>query len=288
MCEVYYCQHDHTVPHDYSVQADATAYFGSVQTNATFGSQIFCFRIIIDLSDFNNDLDFIVLIMVQGNLVERIFKFSDGTNQRAFQIAANGGIDAVNASRVFPEIRLIEAMMNRFVVLEEYVIYQAVPPSELELPATLNFDLNLIVLGQNPSLLSEQLPFAVGTVTLIPPTGTNDRTFNCSCSPAYSGDQCETLVDPCALEPCQNNGTCTNIGSGNYTCECRNQFTGTDCETITDHCALPTTNCNNGSCVDGIGTFTCECNPGFTGDFCDQDINECETAGCVNLSLIHI
>ena len=100
----------HTVSPDYSIQADATAYFGSVQTNATFGTKVFSFRIFIDLIDFDNDLDFIVLIMVRGNLVERIFKFSDGTNQRTFQIAANGGIDAVNASRVIPEINLIQAM----------------------------------------------------------------------------------------------------------------------------------------------------------------------------------
>ena len=99
-------------------------------------------------------------------------RFSDGTNQRTFQIAANGGIDVVNASRVFPEISLIEVMMNRFVVLEDYVIYQAAPSSDLELPATLSFDLNLIVDGQNQSLLQEQLPFATGTVSLIPPPGT--------------------------------------------------------------------------------------------------------------------
>ena len=159
----------HTVPDVYSVQADATAYFGSVLTNATFGTQVFQFRIVVDLSDFNNDLDFIVLIMVQNNLVERIFKFSDGTNQRTFQIAANGGIDAVTALRVFPEISLIEAMMNRVVVLEDYIIYQAAPPSDLELPTTFSFDLNLIVVGQDPTLIEERLPFAVGTVALIPP-----------------------------------------------------------------------------------------------------------------------
>ena len=158
-----------TVPDVYSVQADATAYFGRVLTNATFGTQVFRFRIVIDLSDFDNDLDFIVLIMVQNNLVERIFKFSDGTNQRTFQIGSNGGIDAVNASHVFPEIRLIEAMMNRFVILEEYVIYQAAPPSDLELPTSLSFDLNLIVVGLNPSLIQERLPFAIGTVALMPP-----------------------------------------------------------------------------------------------------------------------
>ena len=82
--------------------------------------------------------------MVRNNLVESILKFSDGQNQRTFAIAAQGGIDAVNASRMFPEIRLIE---NRLVVYEESVIYLQASPSTLSLPTTLDFDLNLIVVG---------------------------------------------------------------------------------------------------------------------------------------------
>ena len=171
LCYAIVTLYTHTVPDVYSIQADATAYFGIVQTNATFGTQVFPFRIVIDLSFFDNDLDFIVLIMVRNNLVERILKFSDGTNQRTFQIGSNGGIDAVNASRVFPEIRLIEALMNRFVILEDYVIYQAAPPSDLTLPTRLSFDLNLIAVGQASILIQERLPFAVGTVTLLPPQG---------------------------------------------------------------------------------------------------------------------
>ena len=150
------------------IQADATAYFGSVLTNATIGTEIFRFRIVIDLSRFNNDLDAIVIIMVRNNLVESIFKFSDGQNTRTFAIAAQGGIDAVNASRVFPEIRLIE---NRLVVFEDGVIYQEAPPPSLELPTRLDFDLNLIVVGRQSANIQELLPFAIGTVGLIEPPG---------------------------------------------------------------------------------------------------------------------
>ena len=110
--------------------------------------------------------------MVQNNLVERIFKFSDDTNQRTFQIAANGGIDAVNASRVIPEINLIQAMAKRLVVLEDYVIYRAGPPPNLELPAILDFNLNLIVVGRDQNFIEQVVPFAIGTVELIPPPGT--------------------------------------------------------------------------------------------------------------------
>ena len=105
--------------------------------------------------------------MNRNNLVESIFKFSDDQNQRTFQIALNGGIDAVNASRVFPEIRLIE---NRLVVFEDSVIYFQAPPSTLELPVTLNFDLNVIVLGAGGTF-QEHSPFALGYVYLSPPPG---------------------------------------------------------------------------------------------------------------------
>ena len=106
--------------------------------------------------------------MNRNNLVETIFKFSDGQNTRTFRIASEGGIDAVNASRVFPEISLIE---NRLVVFEDFVIYNEAPPSDLDLPTTLDFDLNLIVVGQGSLFIQELLPFAVGTVALIPPPG---------------------------------------------------------------------------------------------------------------------
>ena len=106
--------------------------------------------------------------MVRSNQVERIFRFSDRNNQRTFTISAQGGIDAVNASRVFPEIRLLE---NRLVLYEDYIIYQEAPGSEIMLPAMLDFDLNLIVVGRNSLNIRELLPFAVGTVELIPPPG---------------------------------------------------------------------------------------------------------------------
>ena len=154
---------------DRGLQADATAYFGSIPINATFGTEVFRFRIVIDLSRFNNDLDVVVSIMVRNNLVESIFKFSDGQNTRIFPIGLHGGIDLVNSSHVFPEIRLIE---NRLVVFEDSVIYQALPPLFSELPVVFDFDLNFIVVGRNYINIQELLPFAVATVTFTLPPGT--------------------------------------------------------------------------------------------------------------------
>ena len=147
-------------------------------TNAPLGTEVFRFRIVIDLRRFNDDLDAIVIIMVRNNLVESIFKFSDGQNTRTFGIGAAGGIDAVNASRVFPELTLIE---NRLVVYTDRIIYQQAPPSSLQIPTTLDFDLSLIVIGRN-SLNIQQVNFAIGTVALIPPPGMYNHsctTFTC-------------------------------------------------------------------------------------------------------------
>ena len=151
------------------IQADATAYFGSVVTSDPIGTEVFRFRIVIDLSQFNDDLDAIVILMVHSNLVQSIFKLSDGENQRTFLFRNRGGIRTVNESRVFPEITLIE---NGFVVYEDHIIYQEAPPSSIELPTTLDFLLNLIVVGQN-NFNSQQINFAIGTVYLTPPPGNN-------------------------------------------------------------------------------------------------------------------
>ena len=148
------------------IQPDATAYFRSVQTTAPFGTEVIHFRIFIDLRRFDNDLDAIVVTMVHNNQVETIFKFSDGQNQRTFNVAGHGGINVANASRMFPEIRLIE---NRLVVFEDYVIYHQAPYPELVLPASLDFNLNLIIVERRSHNIQEFFPFAVGTVVLLPP-----------------------------------------------------------------------------------------------------------------------
>ena len=151
------------------VQANASAYFGSIQTDAPLGTFVFGFRVLIDRNRFtNNDLSAIIVSLVRNNLVQSIFKFGDETNDRQFLIGLAGGIDAVNASRVFPEIRLYD---SRYIVYEDFIIYQQAPPSTLELPATLDFDLNILVVGVVTTDVASLDPFAVGTVNLTQPPG---------------------------------------------------------------------------------------------------------------------
>ena len=151
-------------------QADATAYFASILSNATSGTIVINFRIIIDRYQFtNNDLSAILVIMNRNNLVESLFKFSDGANQRRFAIGNEGGIVAVNTSRVFPEIRLLN---DQYILYEDHIIFTADQSSlsTLELPVTLDFDLSLLLVAINP-IDSIQPLFARGNVDILSPPG---------------------------------------------------------------------------------------------------------------------
>ena len=159
------------------VQADATAYFGSIPTNATIGTEIFPFRIIIDPSRYyGDDLDAIITVLNRDNLVAHIFRFSDNTLTRTFTFI--GGINAANASGQLPcEIRVLE---NGLVILEDSVIYNNIIPHDLWLmnPFRLEFDMSVIVVGRGPGARTIQTDFAVGTVDLIPPPPGVYMTYN--------------------------------------------------------------------------------------------------------------
>ena len=155
---------------NFGVQGDATAYFGRVETDA-IGSVVFPIRIIINLTRFVDDgLEFIFLNLIRSNLVQRIFRFSDGSDQRQFNIVNEGGIVAVNASRIFPEIRLIN---DDFVVYEDNVTYHQAPPPDLQLPTTLDFDLNLIAagIGRENSEHLQLTESTVGNIFITEPLG---------------------------------------------------------------------------------------------------------------------
>ena len=90
----------------------------------------------------------------------------------------------------------------------------------------------------------------------------------------YTGSDCATEIDECAVTPCQNNGTCHD-GLGNYSCSCKYKiekvpdgsnrsfetgFKGDNCEIDIDECATTPTICLNvAQCVNNHGSFKCFC-----------------------------
>ena len=153
---------------DFGIQGDATAYFGSIPINATLGTEIFRFRIVVNLSRVQNDLDLIAIILTRNYVVETVFGFKGGQNYRVFDIAGQGGIDSENVTRLFPEITVIE---NGLVVYEDYVIYQQLPPPFFELPVDFDFDLYYVAVGRNFSIYQELGSMPVGRVTITLPPG---------------------------------------------------------------------------------------------------------------------
>ncbi|XP_078700859.1 uncharacterized protein LOC144927353 [Branchiostoma floridae x Branchiostoma belcheri] len=98
-----------------------------------------------------------------------------------------------------------------------------------------------------------------------------DGGYTCTCSPGWTGHNCQKDIVECTSKPCQH-GTCANKDDG-YTCTCSTGWTGSNCDQDVNECVK--TPCKRGPCVNKDGGYTCTCPPGWTGQKCEQDINEC-------------
>ena len=45
-----------------------------------------------------------------------------------------------------------------------------------------------------------------------------------------AGRLCDVPVDLCSSAPCQNSGTCVNVGGTSYHCVCAGGYRGSNCE----------------------------------------------------------
>eukprot|EP00057_Strongylocentrotus_purpuratus_P031399 XP_784490.3 PREDICTED: fibropellin-1 [Strongylocentrotus purpuratus] len=99
--------------------------------------------------------------------------------------------------------------------------------------------------------------------------------YTCACAAGYSGNMCETDIDDCSPNPCMNGGSCTD-GVNTFTCVCADGFNGDTCTTTV--CGSIVCE-NNGECIrDG----QCRCVTGFTGTICETNIDDCSTNPCMN------
>ena len=87
----------------------------------------------------------------------------------------------------------------------------------------------------------------------------------CLCVSGFSGDSCETNIDDCATNPCQNGFACID-GVNNYICDCASSsdWSGKNCD-FDEFCAEVNPCNGNGVC----SSATCTCNNGtdVNGDF---------------------
>ncbi len=79
--------------------------------------------------------------------------------------------------------------------------------------------------------------------------------------------------NPCVSSPCQNGGSCSSQNPLAFTCTCSPGYTGNFCEALLDYCSSPSNGglnpcLNNGVCISNFGGYTCVCQSMFTGENC--------------------
>lgn len=102
--------------------------------------------------------------------------------------------------------------------------------------------------------------------------------YSCECPKGFQGQNCELNVDDCQPNPCQNGGTCHDLVDS-FLCSCPPGTLGYICEVNVDDCHSDSCH-NNGTCIDRVGGVECKCPPGFVGPRCEGDINECLSNPC--------
>ncbi|XP_078578214.1 lithostathine-1-like [Branchiostoma floridae x Branchiostoma japonicum] len=95
-----------------------------------------------------------------------------------------------------------------------------------------------------------------------------DSGYKCTCSPGWTGQNCEQDINECTRKPCQH-GQCVNKDGG-YKCTCSPGWTGQNCQQDINECTRKP--CQHGRCVNKDGGYKCTCSPGWTGHNCQARI----------------
>uniref|UniRef100_A0A8C4ZWE3 Sushi, von Willebrand factor type A, EGF and pentraxin domain-containing protein 1 n=1 Tax=Gadus morhua TaxID=8049 RepID=A0A8C4ZWE3_GADMO len=103
--------------------------------------------------------------------------------------------------------------------------------------------------------------------------------YVCTCMPGFTGSLCEAEVNECVSSPCLNEGVCDLAAA--FSCTCPMGYSGERCEVDVDEChSAPCL--NGGSCHDAVNDFRCQCVEGYHGRLCEVDVDECDPNPCIN------
>ena len=103
---------------------------------------------------------------------------------------------------------------------------------------------------------------------------------SCHCAPGYEGIRCESNVNDCDNNKCQNNATCMDLVQA-YRCDCSPGYMGEYCEAKIPFCTKGHDPCENGGrCVDHRTHYSCECPVGFAGLNCSTNLDDCTNHLC--------
>ena len=80
-----------------------------------------------------------------------------------------------------------------------------------------------------------------------------------------------TVYNDCIDSPCGDALHSCIDGVQSYICVCHPGFTGVNCETDMDECQTNACE-NEATCVDAINGYICQCLSGYRGQFCETEI----------------
>ncbi|XP_041472957.1 hyalin isoform X48 [Lytechinus variegatus] len=110
--------------------------------------------------------------------------------------------------------------------------------------------------------------------------------YQCVCTECFTGTNCETQLNACDNNLCQNGAGCVAYEGScdSYYCECPSCFVGIYCDVPVDAC--DNHQCQNGgACVlddDTCLSYTCSCPLCYTGEFCQTKVDACDNHQCQN------
>ena len=85
----------------------------------------------------------------------------------------------------------------------------------------------------------------------------------------YTGPTCETKVNRCDPDPCQNSGSCHDNGH-QFVCTCPSGYHGYWCEESDNICESLNPCKNGATCVNTGSQPVCQCAVGYIGIYCEK------------------